>query len=519
MKLAEVAGLGSVLCLGVLPLAAGDTNQVEQLQKQLEQMQKNFEKTVLEQRLQIEALSRQIDELKKNMQATNARPAGATAPLAGTATNAPPAISGTTNTPALATVQSPPVLDKKPWSPAEPIRLAGGQQSYLNLSLDAMFAVGGASTQDFDLIQPGATDPHQNGFNLQEIEMTLDGKVDPYFRGQASVSWGMELDGSTSVELEEAYAETMSLPWNLQVKGGLYLTQFGRLNPTHAHTWSFVDDSLVNALLLGPDGLSGLGAQISWLAPTPFYSELFLSVQDSSGEKAFSFGSDHDGQPYLGRLNSTVTISSADKLLYVPRYAASFDLTPSQTLLVGASAAIGPNGSGSDTYTHIYGVDVFWKWKPADQHGGFPFVTWQTEAMLRQYQAGAFTEDTNGNGIIDPGEPDLNHDGIVQSVPKETLTNWGMYSQVAYGFHKGWVAALRGDYVTPTGNAAFVNVYGFDPEWARRWRLSPNLTWYPSEFSKIRLQYDLNRIDTIGYESAVWMQFEFLLGAHAAHKF
>jgi len=54
---------------------------------------------------------------------------------------------------------------------------------------------------------------------------------------------------------------------------------------------------------------------------------------------------------------------------------------------------------------------------------------------------------------------------------------------------------------------------------AQRWRLSPNLTWYPTEFSKIRLQYNYDKRSGIGSDHSVWLQFEFLLGAHAAHKF
>jgi hypothetical protein len=45
-------------------------------------------------------------------------------------------------------------------------------------------------------------------------------------------------------------------------------------------------------------------------------------------------------------------------------------------------------------------------------------------------------------------------------------------------------------------------------------------TWYPTEYSKLRLQYSYDQ-RTGGLEDAnsIWLQFEFLLGAHAAHKF
>jgi hypothetical protein len=60
---------------------------------------------------------------------------------------------------------------------------------------------------------------------------------------------------------------------------------------------------------------------------------------------------------------------------------------------------------------------------------------------------------------------------------------------------------------------------GRDSQRAPRWRLSPNLTWYPSEFSKIRLQYNYDDRSDAGVDHSVWLQFEFLLGAHGAHQF
>ena len=97
--------------------------------------------------------------------------------------------------------------------------------------------------------------------------------------------------------------------------------------------------------------------------------------------------------------------------------------------------------------------------------------------------------------------------------------DWGFYSQVLWGFKPGWVAGLRGDFVAPTKTAIYETILGRDLDRATRWRISPNLTWYPSEFSKIRLQYNYDDRDGVGVDHSIWLQFEFLLGAHAAHKF
>ena len=189
-------------------------------------------------------------------------------------------------------------------------------------------------------------------------------------------------------------------------------------------------------------------------------------------------------------------------MLFAPRYTALFDLSDAQTIVAGTSAAFGPNSSGEDTDTQIYGVDLFWKWKSPRQHAGFPFVTWQTEAMMRRFEAGAVP----GTDFTPP-------------LPRETVVDYGTYSQIAYGFRKGWVAALRYDYVFPEEQADYERLLGTDPDRATRWRLSPNLTWYPSEFSKLRLQYNFDHRNGIGDDHSIWMQFEILLGSHAAHKF
>jgi hypothetical protein len=295
----------------------------------------------------------------------------------------------------------------------------------------------------------------------------------------------------------------------------------------------------LNNRFLGGDGLRNPGARLSWLAPTPFYSELFFSVQNSGGATATSFRSsgehshggeeEEEGLPFGFRHpDNDRGVRHIDDLLFAPRFQTSFDLSDSQTLLLGASAAFGPNSSGGegDSRTEIYGVDLTWKWKPASHSGGFPFVQWQTEAMLRRFKAGGFEWDENGNGVADEGELVDLRTGAPAAFGSETFTDYGIYSQVLYGFRKGWVAGLRGDYVwgeradyedfAKSFNGELVT---FDPMRDCRWRISPNVTWYPTEFSKIRLQYNYDQRRHIGEDHSVWLQLEFLLGSHAAHKF
>jgi hypothetical protein len=103
----------------------------------------------------------------------------------------------------------------------------------------------------------------------------------------------------------------------------------------------------------------------------------------------------------------------------------------------------------------------------------------------------------------------------LSSLPAETLRDWGGYSQVMWGFKERWVAGLRGEYVN--GNPGAYDPY--DIYRNERTRVSPVLTFYPSEFSKLRLQFNYDHGKLFGDQYSVWMQMEFLLGAHGAHKF
>jgi hypothetical protein len=474
---------------GAPTLRAQTTNEVEQLKTQLQQMQENFERVQREQRQQIDALTKKLDDLTKQ-QAAEAEKKKLEQELTADLQKNQPA-PATSSTPAAPSV---------PWSPAQPITVARAGSAYMNVSFDALMDFGGSTASDpSKFLQLGDHDPINRGFSLRNAEMAFDGAVDPYFKGFANIVLKLDQNNETSIELEETYLQSTALPANLQLKAGQFFAAFGRQNSQHPHQWAFVDAPLALTRAFGPDGLRNIGAQMSWLAPTPFYTEAFLGVFNPQGGTAFSFRNRGDADAFgVQRLHGRATfdqnIRGPGDFLYVPRLASSFDLTDSQTLLVGASAAFGPNDTGTGQHTQIYGLDAYWKWKPANAHAGFPFVSWQTEALYERFDAGA--------------DPTL-------ALPAEVLKDWGLYSQVLWGFKERWVAGLRGEYVEDNAGAYDPN----DVFRGQRTRISPGLTFYPSEFSKIRLQYNLDHGEQFGTEHSIWLQVEFLLGAHGAHKF
>src|SRR5687767_15092761 len=117
----------------------------------------------------------------------------------------------------------------------DPIRI-GSRRAYMDIGLVGTFAAGGSTASDINGgTQLGGHDPNQRGFTVQGVEGSFTGAVDPYFRGAANILFGVDAGGDSFLEVEEAYAETMALPANLQVRAGQYLTEFGRHNPTHVH--------------------------------------------------------------------------------------------------------------------------------------------------------------------------------------------------------------------------------------------------------------------------------------------
>ena len=176
-------------------------------------------------------------------------------------------------------------------------------------------------------------------------------------------------------------------------------------------------------------------------------------------------------------------------------------------MIGGVSALFGPNASAADTRTQIYGVDLFAKWRPLANDHGWPFLAWQTEAMLRRYEAGQVLGASGG---------------AVEAAA--TLDDVGLYSQLLWGFARPWVAGVR--YELARGEAAVLEsadgAYDTRGDALRddRQRYSAVVSHYPSEFSKLRLQYDFDRSEHLSDDAhSVFLQFEILFGAHGAHTF
>lgn len=502
-----------VLAMGLSMPASVAAQTVGELKQELDAMKRQM-------RQMQEMLERQERLIKKleSTPATTAAPSAAPKPTETASTpgsaldraledataSAPPAVSAGT---AAATPAPPPAIA------STSLGATGANLRLIDLAMDTMMAVGTSTATDDEIaeLQGGGHDPNRRGFTLQQAELSLSGAVDPYFTGEAHIVFTPD-----AVELEEAFATTQALPYGLQVEAGQFLTEFGRINPTHPHQWPWIDQPVVSSRFFGPDGLRNPGVRVGWLAPLPWFSQVHLGAQNAGGETAVSFlgeeggghAHEHGGEEEEGEEPTTVglrpafgrDIQNLGDLLYLTRWENAFTLTDSTTALVGGSALFGPNDSGPSGRTTIYGGDLTVKWRPSSNFRGWPYVTWQSEVMARDFEADA-----------------VHHEQ--ENLPAAHLDDWGLYTQLLWGFHYRWATGLRFEYATGSGPS--VGGRENDPNRSDRVRLSPLLTWNPTEFSRLRLQYNYDHADFLEDTDAstVWLGLEILFGQHPAHRY
>jgi hypothetical protein len=369
----------------------------------------------------------------------------------------------------------------------------------LNPDLSIIGIFSGAWFNEDDPTVFAEADPQNTGVNLQEIEISFQGVVDPYFRFDTFISLQKE-----GIEVEEAYATTLfSLPLASQFRGGIMRAKFGRINQIHREFQNFVTLPIVAAELLG-EHLNPPQIELN-IAPAfiPWYMELTAAGGSADVETA-SFAQDGND---LG------------ELLYNFHIANFFEITENLSVNVGGSYATGVNATGSDERTNLFGLDLFAKYRPL-RNNPYQELMFQTEWMWRNAQT-----------------------------PNEEINDYGFYAQLVYRFLQRWNTGFRfglTDTNTPIpfepgdgGNGDLEEL--LKPEgifgvavreeegeevgeqklglFGRTFRISPMLTFNPSEFSRIRLQYDYTNFDFKGNEHAVYLQFQYSLGPHGAHPF
>lgn len=352
-----------------------------------------------------------------------------------------------------------------------PLRLQAGP---LLLDLAFLADLAAAWFSDDDPRMAGGHDPSGTGFHLQQLEMALGAAVDPYVRLDGNLVFSLY-----GVEVEEIYATALGLPAGLQVRAGQMLARFGRLNATHPHAWDFSDQMIVFGRMFGGEGFRGLGVELSWLLPLPWYAELVGSTHNADGGATM--------RSFYG--NDDLGIDDPRDLVQVLALKQFWDLAPAWSLLAGGSAAVGPNGTGPTARSEIGGGDLTLKWTPHGPSGRGARL--QAEWLARRRQ-----------------------------VPGASLRDHGGYAYALWQWNRRWQTALRYEYGSPIRDQdGRPTIDDMDPDWdGERHRAAVAGTFRPSEFSRLRLQVNH---DIMTWRpapvSGVMLTAEFAVGAHAAH--
>ncbi len=378
------------------------------------------------------------------------------------------------------------------------------------------------------------------GFNFSSAEIVFSASVDHYFDASAMLA----VDSDGGVDLEEAWLQTRSLPYGLKLKAGKFLSDIGYANNQHPHGWDFSDQNLAYLNLLGGHGLSDTGVQLTWLPDWDAYTllglELFQGEQEKFGlqaeiDDALSHELEEEGLDLgLGKKEDGPRLLTA-----FAKFAP--DLGYDHALQLGVW------GAWNDQHQELHG-ELAHEEEHDDEHeeehddheeehqeehddhtplhalDGDAWM-WGLDLVYKYDANGAYGEGDfklQGEYLWQRKDLDLTFHAESPALmgAQRKFTEDGFYLQGIYGFAPRWQAGLRYDSVGMTNQLESGG--GILKEWDDSDRWTAALTWKPTEYSLLRLQYSTADIAIDGRSNDLdywYLQYQMSLGAHGAHKF
>jgi hypothetical protein len=472
------------ICLvaaGALVPGMAAAQETEALRKELEQMRRQFETMK-------DGYEKAINQLSDRLKTLESRPAApaATAPSTAVPTAARPDQTLSQAQPGV------PLTPAELARPREPFSLYGRRgsgQLLFDMGVTGDF-IANFTQRNVDKANAGTFAGRENLFFPREVELSLFGQIDPFARAEVLVETGEEPNepGELSLRLAEAHLTLLTLPFNTQLKMGQVRNRFGLLNQFHAHDRPFIDSPNVLTRFIGEEGLVERGAELTWVAPLPFFLEGLVGAFNGDNEEAFG----------RGKLSEP---------LVTGRVRTFFELGDFGAIQLGASVASGE--TPERRRNTLFGFDAKYKWAPSGWQQ--PLLTLLGELLYQERRINVLGEDTDGDGVQDT--PDQTR--------RRNRFGWYAGGEVR-PFRTGWEKGLG---------------LGFRYDWTqypvmrgREWAAGPFVSFSPSEFLRFRLGYKhtqrtADRADFSENESSarkvdeILFQATFILGAHPAHPF
>ena len=264
-------------------------------------------------------------------------------------------------------------------------------------------------------------------------------------------------DEEGGFSLEEGYIAWLQLLGNTSLTVGRKRQQFGTLNRWHMHALPQTDYPWVIQESFGGHGLAGTGFSVDWLMPKLWADTNELTVEIMNGDNEVAFAGSDWRKPTV--------------LAFFKNY---WDLNPSTYLEVDLTAMHGSADHDGDRDHDFLALDFVYDWYPVGRelYRGF-----QLRGMLLK----SWLDLENG----------------------ERYGSWGAYLYGQYKFARGWIAGLRWDWVEDQREIG-----------AEYRGLSPYLTFWQSEFVRLRGQYSYRDHNIYGTDHRFELQFTFAAGPH-----
>lgn len=313
-------------------------------------------------------------------------------------------------------------------------------------------------TGDF-LAAVNLAEPGQDNFIPRALELSLQSALDPYSR--AKIFLGRHAHGAGLVpfedehdhhheegefEVEEAYVEWVNLPGGLGVSLGKFRQRFGQLNRWHAHSLPGQQLPLPYMAFFGEDGLAQTGVSLHWLTPVQL------------------FGGTYEVWTQFARSSNASAFGEARGLSALAHFNAFYDLNRSTYLELGFTGLTGPAGvEGGRFGTRVGGFDFALSWRPPER------------SRYREFTL-------RGGGVYGrlAGHPDEVQLLVEGSEPEENA--FGGFLIGEYRLNERWVVGARYEYTENPAHREDV-----------AWLVAPTLTWWQSEYVRIRAEFDFLR--------------------------
>ena len=373
----------------------------------------------------------------------------------------------------------------------------------ISLILDGRYANFGNDPEDYELpgfALGGESGLGSRGLSVGESELAFSANVDDKFYGKATIGFHNE-DGGTEVDLEEAYIQTLGLGGGFTVKAGRFFSAMGYVNEQHAHAWDFADAPLIYRGLFG-DQLRDDGLQVTYVAPTDTFLQLGAELLSGSLFPAGGEQNDIGAATVFAHIGGDIGIAHSWQIGLSHWQANNIEgRTSGGHSHGGSTTAETPSFDGDST---INALDFVYKWAANGNSRGqqvkfqFEYFDRKEDGMVTMLNSGPPIETSSYDGD--------------QS---------GWYAQLIYQFKPQWRAGLRYDQLDSDNQGSDDGVLeeaGLDNEGHTPKRTSVMVEWVPSEFSRVRLQY--NRDES--YENSddqMILQYTMSLGSHGAHQF